>query len=93
MKVAENKAETKKYFTEAGKFAKMVMTQGHDLAPNYWDYFIDQCADRYNSTANESIWEAEFAGNGKGTMTTEGRVGNTIGIVAPDLSENNSYVG
>ena len=93
MKVAENKAETKKYFTEAGKFAKMVMTQGHDLAPNYWDYFIDQCADRYNSTANESIWEAEFAGNGKGTMTTEGRVGNTIGIVAPDLSENNAYVG
>ena len=93
MKVAENKAETKKYFTEAGKFAKMVMTQGHDLAPNYWDYFIDQCADRYNSTANESIWEAEFAGNGKGTMTTEGRVGNTIGIVAPDLSANSSYVG
>lgn len=93
MKVAENKEETKKYFTEAGKFAKMVMTQGHDLAPNYWDYFIDQCADRYNSTANESIWEAEFAGNGKGTMTTEGRVGNTIGIVAPDLSANSSYVG
>lgn len=93
MKVAENKEETKKYFTEAGKFAKMVMTQGHDLAPNYWDYFIDQCADRYNSTANESIWEAEFAGNGKGSMTTEGRVGNTIGIVAPDLSANSSYVG
>lgn len=93
MKVAENKEDTKKYITEASKFAKMVMTQGHNLAPNYWDYFIDQCADRYNSTANESIWEAEFAGNGKGTMTTEGRVGNTIGIVAPDLSANSSYVG
>lgn len=93
MKVTENKEETKKYFTEAGKFAKMVMTQGHGLAPNYWDYFIDQCADRYNTTANESIWEAEFAGDGKGTMATEGRVGNIIGIQAPDLSSKTDYVG
>lgn len=93
MKVTENKEETKKYFTEAGKFAKMVMTQGHDLAPNYWDYFIDQCADRYNTTANESIWEAEFAGDGKGTLSTEGRVGNIIGIQAPDLSSKTDYVG
>lgn len=93
MKVAENKAETKKYFTEAGKFAKMVMTQGHKLAPKYWDYFIDQCADRYNSTAPESIWEAEFAGDGKGTLSTEGRVGNIIGIQAPDLSSKTDYVG
>lgn len=93
MKVAENKAETKKYFTEAGKFAKMVITQGHGLAPNYWDYFIDQCADRYNTTANESIWEAEFAGDGKGTLSTEGRVGNIIGIQAPDLSSKTDYVG
>ena len=93
MKVAENKAETKKYFTEAGKFAKMVMTQGHGLAPNYWDYFIDQCADRYNTTANESIWEAEFAGDGKGTLSTEGRVGNIIGIQAPDLSSKTDYIG
>lgn len=93
MKVAENKAETKKYFTEAGKFAKMVMTQGHGLAPNYWDYFIDQCADRYNTTANESIWEAEFAGDGKGTLSTEGRIGNIIGIQAPDLSSKTDYVG
>lgn len=93
MKVTENKEETKKYFTEAGKFAKMVMTQGHGLAPNYWDYFIDQCADRYNTTANESIWEAEFAGDGKGTLSTEGRVGNIIGIQAPDLSSKTDYVG
>ena len=93
MKVAENKEETKKYFTEAGKFDKMVMTQGHGLAPNYWDYFIDQCADRYNTTANESIWEAEFAGDGKGTLSTEGRVGNIIGIQAPDLSSKTDYVG
>ena len=93
MKVAENKEETKKYFTEAGKFAKMVMTQGHKLAPNYWDYFIDQCADRYNSTAPESIWEAEFAGDGKGTMATEGRIGNIIGIQGPDLSSKTALVG
>ena len=93
MKVTENKEETMKYFTEAGKFAKMVMTQGHGLAPNYWDYFIDQCADRYNTTAKESIWEAEFAGDGKGTLSTEGRVGNIIGIQAPDLSSKTDYVG
>ena len=94
MKVAENKAETKEYFTQAGKFAKMVKEQGgHKLAPKYWDYFIDQCADRYNSTAPESIWEAEFAGDGKGTMVTEGRIGNIIGIQGPDLSSKTALVG
>ena len=37
------------------------MGEGHGLAANYWDVFIDLCSNQYNTTANESIWEAEFA--------------------------------
>lgn len=83
----------KSYFTKADEYAKMVMNEGHALAPNYWDYFIDQCANRYNSTANESIWEAEFTGNYTTDTRTEGRVGNTIGIQAPDLSVKTELTG
>lgn len=81
------------YFTEANKYAKLVMNEGHSLAPNYWDYFIDQCANRYNSTAKESLWEAEFTGNYMTDTRTEGRTGNTIGIMAPDLSNDVSITG
>lgn len=76
----------KEYFTKANTFAQKVMGEGHTLAPNYWDYFIDQCSDKYNTTGKESIWEAEFTGNYSTDTRTEGRVGNIIGIQAPDLS-------
>lgn len=92
--VAANATEVQSYFAEADKYAKLVKTEGgHDLAPHYWDYFIDQCAGRYNSTANESIWEAEFAGNYTTEVLSEGRIGNLIGIQAPDLSNNSSLTG
>ena len=81
-----NEEKRKEYFTQASKFAQMVMNEGHDLAPNYWDVFIDLCSDQYNTTAKESIWEIEFAGNRSTDTRTEGRIGNIIGIPAPDLS-------
>lgn len=90
---AASPAETKDYFAKASLYAQKVMTAGHALAPNYWDYFIDLCAGRYNSTANESIWEAEFAGNNTSDIQAEGRIGNFIGIEAPDLSSFSNIVG
>ena len=75
-------AEKKDYFERASFYAQKVMTAGHKLAANYWDPFIDMCSDKYNTTANESIWEAEFIGNrtadGIGNYT-DGRIGNVIG--------------
>ena len=83
---APDETVRKEYFTKADIFAQKVMHEGHTLAPNYWDYFIDQCSDKYNTTGKESIWEAEFTGNYSTDTRTEGRVGNIIGIQAPDLS-------
>lgn len=90
---APDNAKIKEYFTAANTFAQKVMAAGHTLAPNYWDYFIDQCSDKYNTTGKESIWEAEFAGDYSTDVRSEGRVGNTIGIQAPDLSSDMSLTG
>lgn len=92
-KTAANEAKIKEYFAQAGFYAQKVMNEGHALAPHYWDYFIDLCADKYNTTAKESIWEAEFTGNYSTDTRTEGRVGNIIGLSAPDLSAKAEIVG
>lgn len=82
------------YFAEASKYAQKVMNENfHELAPNYWDVFIDLCSDEYNTTADENIWEVEFAGNGTSDTRSEGRWGNTCGLAGPDLSNNASVVG
>lgn len=86
--------ENKTYYEEALKYAKLVETKGgHDLAPDYWDYFIDLCSDRYNTKANESIWEVEFSGNNTTDVKAEGRIGNIIGLAAPDMSSKSNVVG
>ena len=91
---AATEAETKDYFEEAKKYAKLVVDQGgHDLADDYWDVFIDMCSNKYNSTAPESIWEVEFAGNNTTDTKAEGRIGNTIGLAGPDLSNETNLVG
>lgn len=93
-KTSPDKAKIKEYFKQAGLFASKVKDEGgFSLAPNYWDFFIDQCANRYNSTANESMWEAEFTGNYSTDIRTEGRVGNIIGILGPDLSSKTELTG
>lgn len=88
-----NEALRKDYFTKARAFAQRVMNEGHTLAPHYWDFFIDQCSDKYNTTGKESIWEAEYTGNYSTDTRTEGRVGNIIGIQAPDLSSKTDITG
>ena len=81
------------YFRQADQYAQLVLNEGHDLADNYWDVFIDMCSDQYNTTANESIWEIEFAGHLASETQGEGRIGNMIGIVAPDLRSNANAIG
>lgn len=84
----------KEYFKQASAFAQKVMTQGHDLTDNYWDFFIDLCSDQYNTTGkNESIWEIEFSGTYSDEVRSEGRIGNIIGIKCPDFSNDASLMG
>lgn len=91
--VAANDTKVKEYFSKADEYAQKVMGEGHSLAPKYWDFFIDLCSNKANTTANESIWEAEFTGNYTTDVREEGRIGNVIGIAAPDLSSNASITG
>lgn len=90
---ATDEAKVKTCFTKADEYAQKVLNEGHSLAPNYWDYFIDLCSNQANTTGNESIWEAEFTGNYTTDIRTEGRIGNVIGILAPDFSSNASITG
>lgn len=86
-------AETRSYFERASFFGQKVRAEGHGLASEYWDPFIDMCANEYNRTANESIWEVEFAGDGTGDVRAEGRIGNTIGIQCSDFSSLSNVIG
>lgn len=80
------------YFRQASHYAQLVMNEGHGLAENYWDFFIDLCSNQYNTTANESIWEIEFAGTYTAETRGEGRIGNMIGIAAPRI-DNQDIIG
>ncbi|MCI1646863.1 MAG: RagB/SusD family nutrient uptake outer membrane protein [Bacteroides sp.] len=82
-----DESKSNEYFNLADQYAQKVMGEGHDLVDNYWQIFIDLAQDQYNSTGkNESIWEIEFTGNRTSDVRAEGRLGNTIGLQAPDLS-------
>ncbi|WP_298109203.1 RagB/SusD family nutrient uptake outer membrane protein [uncultured Bacteroides sp.] len=84
---AGDQTKIQEYFKQASTFAQKVMNEGHGLAENYWDVFIDLCSNQYNTTANESIWEIEFAGNYSTETRAEGRIGNLIGINAPRIDD------
>lgn len=87
-------AETQERFRLASEYGQKVMNnQGHALAENYWDVFIDMCSDQYNTTANESIWEVEFAGDYTGSVRSEGRIGNIFGPSGGDYSSDSEVTG
>lgn len=92
-KTSADDTAIQEYFKQASSYAQKVMGQGHDLADNYWDVFIDICSNKYNSTGkNESIWEVEFAGDYTSEIRTEGRIGNLLGIKCPDQSNDQSLL-
>lgn len=52
--------DTKRY-AEARSWADKVIKSGlHKLNPDYAQIFINQCADAYDATYKESMWECEF---------------------------------
>lgn len=92
-KTSADNTAIQEYFKQASVYAQKVMGEGHDLADNYWDVFIDICSNKYNSTGkNESIWEVEFAGDYTSEIRAEGRIGNLLGIKCPDQSNNQSLL-
>ena len=69
----------KSKYTEALHWANEVKNSGlHSLNPSYSQIFINQSSDIYD--IKESMWEADFSGNGLDIYKEEGRVGNTVGI-------------
>ncbi len=70
------------YFAEAKRWALEVKESGlHGLVTPYQRVFLDLSEDKYNSTGvQESIWEAEEAGNRATVEQAAGRIGNTIGF-------------
>ncbi|MDX9747173.1 MAG: RagB/SusD family nutrient uptake outer membrane protein [Paludibacter sp.] len=65
-------------------------TDIHKLHPVYRQLFIDQSADVYDATFRESIWEAEFYGNGildPGKGAYYSSIGTRIGIQSANETE------
>ena len=88
-----DEATLRGYFQQAKDFALKVTGEGHKLASDYWQVFIDMCSNRYNTDGTESIWEVEFAGNNTSDTDAEGRIGNIIGLAGPDLSNDSEATG
>lgn len=69
-------------YEKAAFWANKVITSGkHKLNPDYEDVWKKMASDQYETTYNESIWEAEFYGSRNDGNHTLGRIGNTIGNV------------
>lgn len=66
-------------YAEALHWANEVKNSGlHSLNPSYSQIFKNYAKDLYD--IKESMWEAEFSGNGTDIFKEEGRSGNTSGI-------------
>lgn len=69
----------KSKYAEALHWANEVKNSGiHSLNPSYKQIFINQARNIYE--IKESMWEADFSGNGTDIYKEEGRIGNTSGI-------------
>ena len=70
------------HYERAAYWANKVIASGkHQLNPNYIEIWQKMASDQYETTYNESIWEAEFYGSRGDGNDTKGRIGNTIGNV------------
>lgn len=61
---------------------------GHQLNPGYSNIFITMAQEKYD--IRESIWEAEFFGNGTDIYTETGRNGWINGIATPNTNTGRS---
>ena len=60
---------------------EVIKSAKHDLNPDYEDVWKKMASDQYETTYNESIWEAEFYGCRNDGNHTLGRIGNGIGVI------------
>lgn len=88
-----NDDENYTYFFKANEYAMKVKGEGHGLVDLYGDFFIDLCSGNYNTKANESIWEIEFAGNNTTDVKAGGAIGQYIGLGGPDYHTQSQLVG
>lgn len=80
----------KAYYDKAAKYAKDVYdSKKHKLNPDVYALWQALSSDNYETTYNESMWEAEFVGTRNDGSYTESRIGNVIG----NLQENSSTTG
>lgn len=68
-------------YTDARAWADSVIQSGiHTLNPSYSQIFINECADLYDNTSREVIWEIEFYGNNVGAAKLGGRFVNYMAV-------------
>ncbi|WP_165501816.1 RagB/SusD family nutrient uptake outer membrane protein [Pedobacter frigiditerrae] len=69
--------DTKRYAEARGWADKVIKSGIHNLNPDYAQIFINQCADAYDVTYKESMWECEFSVIAQGGVLRENH-SNTI---------------
>lgn len=69
------------FYAKAAEYAGKVVADGRHKLYKGDIYYIWQCmaGDKYETTYNESMWEAEFIGTRLDGNQTYGRIGNEIG--------------
>lgn len=64
---------------------EVIKSNIHSLSPSFSRVFLDYAEDKYNTGANETIWEVVMAGNRISSLEySAGRIGNTIGFGSKD---------
>lgn len=83
----------KPYFEKAAAWGKKVRdSQKHSLNPDVYKIWQCMASDLYDTSYNESMWEAEFKGSRLNGEYTLGRIGNVIGNAqALDSQTGNGY--
>ncbi|WP_101690866.1 RagB/SusD family nutrient uptake outer membrane protein [Dysgonomonas massiliensis] len=81
-KKAPDADKVKEYWEQVRYWSNEVIQSNiHSLSPSFSRVFLDYAEDKYNTGANETIWEVVMAGNRISSLEySAGRIGNTIGF-------------